>query len=438
MCSTRPIFPLICLTLISAMTAGADGPAEYHRDIEPVLREYCYDCHGDGEKKGGVAFDELNPDHDFAEAREVWLKAFKKLRAGLMPPNNQAQPTPEQKKLVTQWIKTAVFAIDPQNPNPGRITVRRLNRVEYRATIRDLMGVDFDTQNEFPPDDTGHGFDNISDVLTLPPMLLEKYLVAAEKIIAEAVPTAPLIPAEQVVAGRQFHTGETAGGNVEYGPLSLSYYSPASVSNTFTVAHAGQYQLRVNLMVNERYVDNVFDYNKCRLIFRVDGRELWQKDFSWEGGRPYHYDFDQDWPAGKHQLEFALQPLTPDEKQTRTLSLQITSVSVRGPMAEEYWVRPPNYEKYFPREIPQSGADRRTYARELLGNFAGKAFRRPVDGPTADRLAALAESIYSQPGKTFEGGVAEAMTAVLASPRFLFREEDRLAGRRRQKLSAGG
>jgi len=407
----------------ASVLAAAGGPPEFHRDIEPVLQDFCYDCHGGGEKKGGVAFDELNSTNGFAEARDVWWKALKNLRAGLMPPNQKPQPSPDQKELIARWIKATVFAGDPQNPNPGRVTIRRLNRVEYRNTIRDLLGVDYDTQYEFPPDDTGHGFDNLSDVLTLPPMLLEKYLVAAERIINQAVPRAPLTVAEQVVPGRQFLSGEGANRKMDFGPRSLSYYSPASVSNTFAVQHAGKYQLKLDLVVNEKYVDNVFDYNKCRLIFRTDGKELFQKEFSWEGGKPYHYDFGQDWPAGNHELEFELQPLTPGEPQTRTLSLQITSVTVRGPMAEKYWVRPPNYEKNFPKAVPKTPALRRTYARELLGDFAGRAFRRPVDEKTADRLAALAESIYTQPGKPFETGVAQAMTAVLASPRFLFREE---------------
>jgi Protein of unknown function (DUF1592)/Protein of unknown function (DUF1588)/Protein of unknown function (DUF1587)/Protein of unknown function (DUF1585)/Protein of unknown function (DUF1595)/Planctomycete cytochrome C len=417
--ATLVIFSFVCVapTLGPALEIG--GPPEFHRDIEPVLKEYCYDCHGDGEKKGGVAFDELSSHHDPAEARDVWWRALKNLRGGLMPPNKKSQPTPAQKELIAQWIKTSVFESDPHNPNPGRVTVRRLNRVEYRNTIHDLIGVDFDTQKEFPPDDTGHGFDDIADVLTLPPMLLEKYLVAAEKIIAAAVPTAPLSEPETVIAGSLFSNGDQTNS----GPLSLSYYSPASGSNTFTAQNGGQYQLKVDLMVNEKYVDNVFDYNKCRFIFRVDGRGLFTNDFSWEGGKPFHYDFDQDWAAGEHRLEFELQPLTPDEKQTRTLSLSITSVTVLGPHEKKFWVQPENHEKFFAKEIPETAAGRRAYARELLGDFAGKAFRRPVDTKTVERLVTLAESIYSQPGKTFEAGVAQAMTAVLASPRFLFREE---------------
>jgi Protein of unknown function (DUF1592)/Protein of unknown function (DUF1588)/Protein of unknown function (DUF1587)/Protein of unknown function (DUF1585)/Protein of unknown function (DUF1595)/Planctomycete cytochrome C len=436
---THAIFAMLLtssLTFNSA--AGANdltAAAEFRRDVQPILETYCYDCHADGANKGNVAFDEFKSDQDVLENRELWSKALKNLRAGMMPPAKKPRPTGEQREQIAHWVKSGVFGIDPQNPDPGRVTVRRLNRVEYRNTIRDLVGVDFDTQTEFPPDDTGYGFDNIGDVLTLPPMLLEKYLVAANKIVAKAVPTATGIAQEKVVAGKSFRDGESAesaGPSRRNGGLSLSYYKPASVSNTFTTKLAGKYQLAVDLMVNEKFVDNVFDYNKCRVIFKVDGRELLREEYSWEGGKPYHYDLNQDWQAGDHELAFELQPLTPGEKQARTLSLQITTVTVRGPMAKEHWVRPKNYERYFPREIPGDARGRRAYARELLGNFARKAFRRPVDEKTLDRLVALAEGIYTQRGKTFEAGVAQSMVAVLASPRFLFREESVEPGGGRQ------
>jgi mono/diheme cytochrome c family protein len=405
-----------------AQAVDAAAADEFKKTVQPVLEEYCYDCHGDGENRGGVALDAFNSSTNFVEGRDVWWRVLKNLRAGLMPPAKKAQPSKEQKELIVQWIKHSVFLADPLNPDPGRVTIRRLNRVEYQNTIRDLIGVDFDAQGEFPPDDTGHGFDNIGDVLTMSPMLLEKYMVAAEEIIAQAVPVVDRVPPEQVIPGAQFQNGAD-GGNKNFGPRSLSYYSPAFVTNTFSARLAGQYQLNVDLMVNEKYVDDVFDYNKCLLIFRVDGKELLKKEFSWEGGKPYHFNYDQDWAAGDHQLDFELRPLTPGLEQTRTLSLQITGVTVRGPMAKENWVKPKNYARFFPKDVPETVADRREYAQELLGDFARRAFRRPVDNQTPDRLADLAESVYEQPGKTFEAGVAEAMVAVLASPRFIFREE---------------
>jgi len=403
-------------------SADVTAAANFKKNIQPVLEEYCYDCHGGGESSGGVALDAFNSNTNFIEGRDVWWRVLKNLRAGLMPPAKKSQPTKAQKELIQQWIKTSVFEANPSNPDPGRVTIRRLNRVEYQNTIHDLIGVDFDAQGEFPPDDTGHGFDNIGDVLTISPMLLEKYLVAAEKIIGQAVPTVSGVAPEQIISGSQFRSG-AEGAAKNSGPLSLSYYSPAGVTNIFNVTVAGQYQLNVDLVVNEKFVDDVFDYNKCRFIFRVDGKELLTKDFSWEGGKPYHFNYDQTWTAGVHELDFELQPLTPGMAQARTLSIQITAVTVRGPMAKESEVRPKNYARFFPKEIPVTAAARREYAQELLVNFASRAFRRPVDNETSGRLARLAESVYEQSGKTFEAGVSEAMVGVLASPRFIFREE---------------
>jgi len=428
----------IALTILAGVTllesaANAAQPTpgarEFHQSIKPMLQNYCFDCHGDGAKKGNVAFDEFANDQAILGDTELWLHALKNLRGGLMPPPKKPQPTAEEKERITQWIKSTVFQIDPQNLDPGRVTIRRLNRTEYRNTIRDLLGVNFDTQNTFPPDDTGHGFDNIGDVLTLPPMLLEKYVVAANQIISQTVPASRRTIREETVDGVDFSGAQNALPKPRRParefpePLGLSYYKPAAITNIYEADLAGAYQLVVALMINEHYVDGVFDYNKCRLIFRVDGKELLREEYSWEGGKPFTYSFDMDLAKGNHELTFELQPLTPDQPQTRSLSMQITSVKVRGPMDEKHWVQPKSYTKFFPKPVPDEAKARRAYARELLGSFARRAFRRPPDEKTLDRLTALAESIYSQPGKTFEAGVGQGMVAILASPRFLFRDE---------------
>ena len=167
--------------------------------------------------------------------------------------------------------------------------------------------MDFDTEIEFPADDTGHGFDNIGEVLALPPMLLEKCLLAANRVMTTAVPSTSKTVSEHVIAGGQFHGSKDTSGkerparNRNEGSLSLSFYLPAAVSNTFRAEHEGKYRLGVDLMVNEKYVDNVFDYNKCRVVFKVDGKEARRQEFSWEGGKLYHYDLDQDWKRGRSE-----------------------------------------------------------------------------------------------------------------------------------------
>ena len=220
--------------------AEVSGAAQFRQDIQPVLKEFCFDCHGDGANKGGVSFDDFKSEAAMLENHDLWLKALRNVRAGIMPPPKKSQPSAEQKQQIEQWIKSAVFHADPRNPDPGRVTVRRLNRVEYRNTIRDLLDVDFDTDKEFPPDDSGHGFDNIGDVLTLPPMLLEKYLAAAKTVVTKAVPSVPGVPAEKIITGRSFSGEGAAASRTNRNPmaanaLTLSYYDPASVSNTVNV-----------------------------------------------------------------------------------------------------------------------------------------------------------------------------------------------------------
>jgi hypothetical protein len=423
----RPLVVLLALVIASgpAPAAATEVAAAFQTTVEPVLTQYCAGCHNNKVKKGGVTFDV--PEAQLLADRELWLKALKMLRAGMMPPRGKDRPTADEAEQVAKWIKYSAFGIDPHNPDPGRVTLRRLNRTEYRNTIRDLMGVDFDATAEFPADDTGHGFDNLGDVLTISPLLLEKYIAAAKTIVGQAVPTQPGVPAERRVAGRQF---APAGGRPS-GPannsLSLSYYKPGTVRHTFPVEHAGRYQLVLDLSAHETFVDGQFDRNRCRAVFRCGDKVLLSQEFSRQGGKPYRFEFEVDWPAGEQEFTLSVEPLT-KELQVRSLTLRLNGVTVRGPMAREYWVRPANHGRFFPGTVPDDPGKRREYARKLLERFASRAYRRPVDAATVDRLVHLAEATAAKPGQTFEGGIAQAMVVVLASPRFLFREEGPVPG----------
>ncbi|HVT73330.1 MAG TPA: DUF1592 domain-containing protein [Lacunisphaera sp.] len=455
----RAIAPGLAI-LASHLLGAADTPLQsFQRDIQPVLEEYCYDCHGDGAKKGGVRLDGFATDAAIAD-HALWLRVMKNVRAGIMPPADEPRPPAADVAKLMGWIKTEAFGLDLRHPDPGRVTVRRLNRVEYRNTVRDLLGVDYDTEKEFPPDDTGQGFDNLADVLTISPMLLERYLDAAQAIVAEAVPTQPRAVAEEALRGRDFATikadapatlaaapaalvaegGESsAPGPVPAaatGPfkrpvpqvagegLELSYYTPAVVAARYAAKDAGEYQVTINLRALESYVDDQFDLNRCRLLFKADGETLFNQEFVREGDKTFEFTFDRTWTKGPHELAFEVQPVGPDRDQKRMLRVRINTVTVRGPLAEKYWVQPKAYARFFPRKVPGRKAARHAYAAELLRDFATRAYRRPADPATVERLAAMADRIAGQPGGTFEAGVAQAMVAVLASPRFIFREED--------------
>lgn len=441
----------------------ADGPliTSFRAEMAEVLDEYCYDCHGFGMAEGGVTLDEFSSDADFQD-HDLWLAVLNNVRKGIMPPAEEFQPTATERERIASWIKDTAFALDPSQPDPGRITLRRLNRVEYQNTIRDLMGVDFDAEIEFPADDSGHGFDNIADVLTVSPMLLEKYLDAAQTIVNEAVPQEPLVVAENWLWGRDFEslvdilpetdapaetTGVEAGdqatpiaprpsaeiwqaGTPGRSHLQLSYYQPARVAQTMTVYHAGEYDMVFDLRLVERYVDNQFDLNEAALVIKLDGKVLHERKLVREGWQSIEVVARGHLEPGEHNVIVELYPSLPAQEQVRDLGVRINHVIMRGPLAPEFWVTPDGYADYFPRPVPTDAASQDDYRREVLGAFAERAYRHPVAPRTVEALVEVAQGVSSQPTSNFEKGVAQAMVAVLASPGFLFREEGVLEDRR--------
>ena len=415
----------ILLATLFQNFASGDPAIAYRGNILPILEDNCFDCHGDGAKKGGVSFDSYNSETELLADTDLWHRVLKNVRGGLMPPPKKDQPTAEQNQQLQAWIKADVFKLDPSHPDPGRPVLRRLNRTEYRNTIRDLTGVDFQVAEEFPADDTGHGFDNIGEVLTVSPMLLEKYLAAAKNIVRQAVPQVSRMMPQQRVEDENFYEKPSQNGplNQDKPRDLLSYYEPMTVAATTDLANSGRYSITFELSGRERYVEGESDINRCRVRMKVDGQELGSQELTQAGGRQFSFPYDRDLTAGTHEISVELEPLTPGTKQVRSLALGIENVTLRGPLDEKFWVSPPDYSKWFPREVPGEPAARRIYAEELLGKFATRAYRRPLNDDTAQRLATLAESVWSLPGQSFESGVSRAMEAVLSSPRFLFREE---------------
>src|SRR5438094_2465760 len=199
---------LLCLALLgfpinrvsaraepSRKTRPSAGDAAFQAQVKPLLSKYCFGCHGE-KKKGDLDLRVYTDATAVLRDRNTFAKVMKNLQANEMPPEKKPQPTPEEREIITAWIQAEIFKCDCDHPDPGRVTIRRLNRAEYNNTIRDLVGVDFQPADDFPADDSGYGFDNIGDVLSLPPVLLEKYLAAAEKILA-ATDVKKLYPSAQ-------------------------------------------------------------------------------------------------------------------------------------------------------------------------------------------------------------------------------------------------
>src|SRR5215469_16581159 len=201
----------VCLAWLTppraiAQASDAKNDAALRGQLQPLLTKYCTDCHGGAEPEKNLALDKLPEPGE----REVWTKVRKYVQARIMPPKDAAQPTAAEFRTVLAAIDAHLVGSDcGLKSNPGRVTIRRLNRTEYDNTIRDLVGVDFHPSEDFPADDIGYGFDQIGDVLSMPPILLEKYLAAADELVERAIyiHTAEKTPKQTYAANKVQHEG---------------------------------------------------------------------------------------------------------------------------------------------------------------------------------------------------------------------------------------
>lgn len=397
---------------------------DYQRDVQPLLEKYCFDCHGGGVSEGDLELDQFADLASAIEQPQLWWNVLKNVRSSVMPPASEARPTADELATISNWIKFGVFQIDPKNPDPGRLSTRRLNRNEYSNTINDLMGTRFNAALLFPPDDAGHGFDNVGDALGFSPLLMEKYLQAARTVVEEAVPTVTKVVPRQVLEGRVFR-----GENADVTGRSLDGKQAARVRHSVTVDRAGIHSVQVNVKLH-----GSFDFDPARytVTLSIDDHVQSEDEYGWDENRLLSTVYELDWQAGDHEFVFDLQPIVPTDEEAlekyssnnTNVRFEVQSVRVEGPLATTDLVHPPNYARFFTRdEPPQDPEQRRLYAEEVLRRFATRAFRGSVDAVTLQRLVQIAESIYSQPEQSFEAGVSRAMVSVLASPRFLFRLE---------------
>ncbi|MDZ4683661.1 MAG: DUF1592 domain-containing protein [Planctomycetaceae bacterium] len=419
-----PSFVAVLWVGVTVGTTATAAESRYHDRIAPLVAKYCADCHADGIKEGNLALDAYPDDAARLADRATWWKVLKNVRAGVMPPPGEPRPSPEEVAALAEWIKRDVFQIDPHDIDPGQLTVRRLNRQEYRSTIAELMGIDFNAEVVFPDDDSGFGFDNVGDALSLSPLLMEKYLRAAEAIVDEAVPKVAKITPRLELGGREFRDRDrdVSGSRVDM-------KKPAKLSERVTIEQAGQYSLQIEFRMH-----GSFDFDPARGTIAVlfDGEELHRGEYGWDEGKPHRFQFLRQLAVGEHVVRFVCEPVSGTQKETpagefgdpTSVHMSVSHVRLEGPLNAGKWVHPRNYERFFNRdEAPTEPAARREYAAELLRRFARKAYRGHVEESTVQRLVGVAETVYRQSDKTFEQGIAQAMAAVLASPRFLFRFE---------------
>lgn len=426
---------IILLAAVSIGAGGADQSASTRISSLAVekatIDRYCINCHSSKAKAGELALDSILSD-DVAKHSETWEKAIKKLRVRMMPPPGLPRPDERTYNSLIATLETALNNAAAAHPNPGRTdTFRRLNRTEYHNAVRDLLAVDVDVSSLLPNDESSHGFDNVT-VGDLPPMLLERYLSAAQKISRLAVGRPVKSPGGDTVNLPPDLTQEEHFENLPYGTrggMVLRYTFPLDAEYDF--------QLRLQRDRNE-YIEGLHDEHQVDLM--LDGERL--KLFTVKPppkGQDHHL-VDKDLnirvpvKAGPHVISIAFpkkpsllleterQPYQAHFNMDRhpRITPALYSVSITGPYQAQGPGDTPSRSRLFVCHPAQSSAED-ACAKQILSTLMRRAYRRPVTNE--DLQAPLRFYKDARSSGDFESGIEMALRAVLVSPEFLFRVE---------------
>lgn len=404
----------LVLTLGTLLTSAQ--AEEMPKVVTELMEFYCYDCHGYGKSEGGVDLDDVDFSEGFEPHGDLWERVWRNVRTGMMPPSDGDQLTSDERKELLTWLERKPLGIDRANPDPGRVTVRRHNNVEYQNTIRDLFAIDFSTENEFPPDDTGYGFDTIGDVLTISPLLAERYLEAAKNIMDRAVPddagTRPRIEIwspgfvnadDRTVSGRRIDLGRRQ-----------------TVEAKRWLPQDDHYDL---LLIGEIRGSSKPTAETATLVISADGREIARQVVSHQTKKFEILTTMVPLEAKENTITLSIYPGETSLPKQRPLWLAVKKLEIIGPASSEELQYPASYRQVISRENqPRDKSDWPTSTRKVLRDFASKAWRRPISADLLDRLGKMADEVAEE-SHSFEAGIRQAGTAVLASPRFLLRSE---------------
>lgn len=417
-----------------------------------VLNRYCVTCHNNRLKTAGLMLDEADVEHVSADA-QVWEKVVRKLRSGTMPPAGLPRPDKATYHSLATWLEAELDRATAAAPDPGRAPIHRLTRTEYANAIRDLLTLETDVESQLPPDDTsGYGFDNIGELLSVSPLLLERYMIAAQKISRLAVGDAAMRP---VIATYRFRLTRVQEERMS-DDLPFGSRGGGVISHHFPLD--GEYVLKMSLYrVQNTNIIRGLD-NREELDVRLDGARI--KLFE-VGGEcvgsteprcvPYRgvvpsseYDRTADtglevrFPvkAGTRQLavtfidrrssklEGADAPRAPAGSNSfaydRNAEMSVEIVQISGPFAPTGPGETPSRQEIFVCH-PSSASEEEPCAAEILARLARKAYRRPVTDQDVQPLLGFYRAGRAK--GEFEVGIEAALRALLVAPEFLFRVE---------------
>ncbi len=380
------------------------------RDVLPFVDKYCASCHI-GKAKGGVSLKDFRtPDAVFKDAA-LWERVAQNVGDGAMPPPGSPQPTAQQRRDFVAWSESALSKAQGKILDPGRVTLRRLNKAEYDATIRDLFGLDFHPAADFPSDDVGEGFDNIGDVLSISPLLMEKYLSAAEQISEKVIS----VPSR---AKAHYETDRLEGAGLQDGSRFMSSTAEVFAQHNFT--QDGEYLVRVQAWAHQAGGE------PARMKLKVGDKEIKIFDVTAVADKPQVYEEKVTAAAGKTRVAAGFINDFYDEKLPegrRDRNLAVDWIEVVGPLNIARELSPSHKKIIFREPAPDATPQQLTEAaREIVTRLARRAWRRPPQPSEIERLLRAVE-MARKDKEPFERGIQLAMQAILVSPNFLFRVE---------------
>jgi mono/diheme cytochrome c family protein len=452
--------------------APQSASSSFARTAPRLLAEHCVMCHNAKKKTGGLDLTQFQSVASIVTQRDTWELVVQKLQSGEMPPAGLPRPDPAALKAALRAIEAEFERADKRaRPDPGRVTARRLNRAEYNNTVRDLLGVRLRPAESFPQDDSGYGFDNIGDVLSLSPVLMEKYLTAAEQLARTAVfGPEPLKPTLTRIRSDSRSIKSSVTPLAEYDVSGLSLPNAAHAAHRIPVD--AEYSIRA-------YLGGVRPAGSepLQLGLWIDGKLTEQFGFDPEGLASFsedrqdfgsmRHEFRARLNAGDHSIAISVMRLyeglpasyggpnpskrpapappvfrmpnnaTPERvaaarkrfearlaDRAPVNDARVQAIEIAGPYNQAQGPAEESRQKIFVCGH-EAGRHQPGCERRIVQHVARRAFRRPVAKAEVDRLAGLVALVQSK-GDSFEEGVAVALQAILVSPHFLFRiEQDR-------------
>jgi uncharacterized protein DUF1592/uncharacterized protein DUF1588/uncharacterized protein DUF1587/uncharacterized protein DUF1595/uncharacterized protein DUF1585/cytochrome c len=423
-------------------------------DSRTVLNRYCVSCHNEKLKTAGLLLDTMDV-AKVGEGAEVWEKVVRKLRTGAMPPAGVPRPDKAAYDTLAGSLEVALDAAAAAHPNPGAPTIHRLNRVEYSNAIHDLLAVNVDAESLLPADDSGRGFDNLADLLSVSPVLMERYMAAAGKIVTDAIGDPKASPVGEVY---------TVPDNLiqdERESEDLMFGSRGGTAIHHHFVADGDYVIKITLVRNDDgYIVGLGGLPHL-LDVRLDGERI--KTFPVGGERhgstgPEHprngtfYRADADQVAYEFLADDALEVRFPAKAGERVVGVAfrkktaepegllenyprpmdadiadwkggdpaIDSVTISGPFDAKGLTDTPSRLKVFLCK-PSVAATEEPCATKILSTLARRAYRRPVSDQDVEPLLKLYRAGKQDGG--FESGIKLALQGILVSPEFLFRME---------------